>query len=147
MTLPPLESQGGDCVGSEFGPGRYRDTAFCQFVMTLMVGSPASTSAFTKNLFPFGCGLYDQTSFAAKLMGARNGNNSVGEPIRNPPRPSASTATAMSVTAVVRQKCVAGIALRCRAFVTVMQAAEVRNLDDRSDTRELPNLRTLFVQS
>jgi transposase-like protein len=29
----------------------------------------------------------------------------------------------------------AGIALRCRAFVTVMQAAKVRNLDDRSDTR------------
>jgi len=41
----------------------------------------------------------------------------------------------------------AGIALRCRAFVTVMQAAEVRNLDDRSDTRDLPSMRTLLVQS
>jgi hypothetical protein len=41
----------------------------------------------------------------------------------------------------------AGIALRCRAFVTVMQAAEVRNPDDRSDTRDLPNMRTLFVES
>ena len=41
----------------------------------------------------------------------------------------------------------AGIALRCRAFVTVMQAAKVRNLDDRSDTRDLPNMRTLLVES
>jgi hypothetical protein len=32
----------------------------------------------------------------------------------------------------------AGIALRCNAFITVMQAAEVRNLDDPSDTRDLP---------
>ena len=40
----------------------------------------------------------------------------------------------------------AGIALR-RAFVTVMQAAKVRNLDDRSDTRDLPNMRTLLVES
>jgi hypothetical protein len=41
----------------------------------------------------------------------------------------------------------AGIALRCRAFVTVMQAAKVRNPDDRSDTRDLPNMRTLLVES
>ena len=41
----------------------------------------------------------------------------------------------------------AGIALRCRTFVTVMQAAEVRNLDDGSDTRDLPNMRTLLVES
>jgi hypothetical protein len=41
----------------------------------------------------------------------------------------------------------AGIALRCRAFVTVMQAAKVRNLDDRSDTRDLQNMRTLLVES
>ena len=41
----------------------------------------------------------------------------------------------------------AGIALRCRAFVTVMQAAKVRNLDDRSDTRDLPNMPTLLVES
>jgi hypothetical protein len=41
----------------------------------------------------------------------------------------------------------AGIALRCRAFVAVMQAAEVRNLDDRSDTRDLPHMRTLLVES
>ena len=41
----------------------------------------------------------------------------------------------------------AGIALRCSAFATVMQAAEVRNLDDRSDTRDLPNMRTLLVES
>ena len=41
----------------------------------------------------------------------------------------------------------AGIALRGRTFVTVMQAAEVRNLDDRSDTRDLPNMRTLLVES
>jgi hypothetical protein len=41
----------------------------------------------------------------------------------------------------------AGIALRCRAFVTVMQAAEMPNLDDRSDTRDLPNMRTLLVES
>jgi transposase-like protein len=41
----------------------------------------------------------------------------------------------------------AGIALRCRAFVTVMQAAEVRNLDDRSGTRDVPNMRTLLVES
>jgi hypothetical protein len=40
-----------------------------------------------------------------------------------------------------------GIALRRRAFVTVMQAAKVRNLDDRSDTRDLPNRRTLLVES
>jgi hypothetical protein len=40
----------------------------------------------------------------------------------------------------------AGIAL-CRAFVTVVQAAEVRNLDDRSDTRDLSNMRTLLVES
>ena len=41
----------------------------------------------------------------------------------------------------------AGIALCCRAFVTVMQATEVRNLDDRSETRDLPNIRTLLVES
>jgi hypothetical protein len=41
----------------------------------------------------------------------------------------------------------AGIALRCRAFVAVMQAAEVRNLDDRSDARDLPTMRTLLVES
>jgi uncharacterized membrane-anchored protein YitT (DUF2179 family) len=41
----------------------------------------------------------------------------------------------------------AGIVLRCRAFVTVVQAAKVRNLDDRSDTRDLPNMRTLLVES
>jgi hypothetical protein len=41
----------------------------------------------------------------------------------------------------------AGIALRYRAFVTVMQAAEVRNLNDRSDTRDLPNLWTLLVET
>ena len=41
----------------------------------------------------------------------------------------------------------AGKALRCRAFVTVMQAAEVGNLDDRSDTRDLPNMGTLLVES
>jgi hypothetical protein len=41
----------------------------------------------------------------------------------------------------------AGIALRRRAFVMVMQATEVRNLDDRSDTRDLPNMRTLLVES
>jgi len=41
----------------------------------------------------------------------------------------------------------AGISLRCRAFVAVMQAAEVRNLDDRSDARDLPNMRTLLVES
>ena len=40
-----------------------------------------------------------------------------------------------------------GIALRRRAFVTVMQAAEVRNLDDLSDTRDLPSMRTLLVES
>jgi hypothetical protein len=39
----------------------------------------------------------------------------------------------------------AGIALRCRAFVTVMQAAEVRNLDDHP--RDLPNMQTLLVES
>ena len=41
----------------------------------------------------------------------------------------------------------AGIALRCRAFVAVMQAAEVWNLDDRTDARDLPNMRTLLVES
>ena len=41
----------------------------------------------------------------------------------------------------------AGIALRCNAFITVMQTAEVGNLDDPSDTRDLPNLRTLLVES
>ena len=40
-----------------------------------------------------------------------------------------------------------GIALRCRAFVTVMQAAKMRNLDDRSHTRGLSNMRTLLVES
>src|SRR5215471_6222084 len=41
----------------------------------------------------------------------------------------------------------AGIALRCNAFITVMQAAEVRNLDDPSDTRDLPCMWTLLVES
>ena len=41
----------------------------------------------------------------------------------------------------------AGIALRCRTFVTLMQPAEVRNLDDRFDTRDLPNMRKLLVES
>jgi hypothetical protein len=41
----------------------------------------------------------------------------------------------------------AGIVLRRNAFITVMQAAEVRNLDDPSDTRDLPCMRTLLVQS
>jgi DNA invertase Pin-like site-specific DNA recombinase len=41
----------------------------------------------------------------------------------------------------------AGIALRCRAFVGVMQATEVRNLDDLSGTRDLPSMRTLLVES
>ena len=40
----------------------------------------------------------------------------------------------------------AGIALRCNAFITVMQAAEVRDLDDPSDTRDLPCMWTLFVE-
>ena len=41
----------------------------------------------------------------------------------------------------------AGIALRCRAFVTVMQPTEVRNLDDLSDTGDLPCMWALLVQS
>ena len=41
----------------------------------------------------------------------------------------------------------AGIALSGRMFVTVMQAAEVRNRDDRSDTGDLANMRTLLVES
>jgi hypothetical protein len=41
----------------------------------------------------------------------------------------------------------AGIALRCNAFITAMQAAKVRNLDDPSDTRELPCMWTLLVES
>ena len=41
----------------------------------------------------------------------------------------------------------AGIALRRNAFITVMQAAEVRNLDDPSDTRDLPCMWTLLVES
>ena len=41
----------------------------------------------------------------------------------------------------------AGIGLRCNAFITVMQAAEVRNLDDPSDTRDLPCMWTLLVES
>ena len=41
----------------------------------------------------------------------------------------------------------AGKLLRCRAFVTVMRAAEVRNPDDLSDTQDLPNMRTLLVDS
>ena len=51
------------------------------------------------------------------------------------------------VTLSLAKNASAGIALRCRAFVAVMQAAEVRNLDDRSDTRDLPNMRTLLVES
>ena len=39
-----------------------------------------------------------------------------------------------------------GIVLRCCAFVAVMQAAEVWNLDDRTDARDLPNMRTLLVE-
>jgi hypothetical protein len=35
----------------------------------------------------------------------------------------------------------AGVALRCRKFVTVMQATDVRNLVGRSETRDLPNYR------
>ena len=41
----------------------------------------------------------------------------------------------------------AGIALRCNAFITVMQANEVRNLDDPSDTRDLPSMWILLVES
>src|SRR5215471_4246139 len=41
----------------------------------------------------------------------------------------------------------AGKLLRCRAFVTVMRAAEVRNPDDLSDTQDPPNMRTLLVDS
>ena len=41
----------------------------------------------------------------------------------------------------------AGIALSGRTFVTVMQAAEVRNRDDRSDSRDRANMRTLLVES
>jgi hypothetical protein len=40
-----------------------------------------------------------------------------------------------------------GIALRCNAFITVMQAAEARNLDDPSDARDLPCMWTLLVES
>ena len=40
-----------------------------------------------------------------------------------------------------------GIALRCNAFITVMQAAEVRNLGDPSDTRDLPCMWTLLIES
>jgi hypothetical protein len=41
----------------------------------------------------------------------------------------------------------AGIVLRRNAFITVVQAAKVRDLDDRSDTRDLPNMWTLLVES
>jgi hypothetical protein len=39
-----------------------------------------------------------------------------------------------------------GIALCCNAFITMMQAAQLRNLDDPSHTRDLPSMRTLLVQ-
>ena len=41
----------------------------------------------------------------------------------------------------------AGIVLSGRTFVTVMQAAEVRNRDDRSDTQDPAKMRTLLVES
>jgi transposase InsO family protein len=72
------------------------------------------------------------------------------------PRAPRQRAYIERVIGTIRRECLdlsfakntsAGIALRCRAFVTVMQAAEVRNLDDRPDTRDLPNMRTLFVES
>ena len=47
---------------------------------------------------------------------------------------------------VVRQKCIAGIALRCNEFITVMQAAEVRDLKDLANARDLPSIRKLLLQ-
>ena len=38
------------------------------------------------------------------------------------------------------------ISLRCNAFVTVMQAAELWDLNDPSDTRDLPRKGTLLGQ-
>ena len=38
------------------------------------------------------------------------------------------------------------ISLRCNAFITVMQAAELWDLNDPSDTRDLPRKGTLLVE-
>ena len=37
-------------------------------------------------------------------------------------------------------------ALCCNAFITVMQTAKMRDLDDPTDARDLPSIRTLLVQ-
>ena len=39
------------------------------------------------------------------------------------------------------------MAFRCNAFITVMQASKVRNLEDPSDTRNMPCMGTLLVES
>src|SRR5215469_11443421 len=39
------------------------------------------------------------------------------------------------------------ITLCCNAFITVMQAAEVRDLNDPANARDLPSVRTLLVES
>ena len=41
----------------------------------------------------------------------------------------------------------AGMSLRGNAFITVMQTAELRDLDDPADTRDLPRNRTLLVEA
>src|SRR5215831_15854964 len=38
------------------------------------------------------------------------------------------------------------MSLRCHAFITVMQTAELRDCDDPADTRDLPRERTLLVE-
>ena len=41
----------------------------------------------------------------------------------------------------------ADMSLRCIAFITVMQTAELWDLDDPADTRDLPRNRTLLVEA
>ena len=49
-------------------------------------------------------------------------------------------------TTLLRQKSIRAKSSRCDAFITVMEAAELRDLDDPSDAGDLPSMRTLLVQ-
>ena len=40
----------------------------------------------------------------------------------------------------------AAMSLRCRAFITVMETAQMRNGDDPADARNLPRVWTLLVE-
>jgi hypothetical protein len=49
--------------------------------------------------------------------------------------------------ALVGQKCVRRHVVMRNAFITVMQAAQLRDLNDPADTRDQPRNRTLLVEA